>query len=403
MTLCDSKRRPRTVGGLLAGLCGAALGADEPKLKLSMEVGIEARGFVHDGAYPGQDGSGLSLSMEPEIDLAVPHGNVRFVPFYRWDQRDDARSHTDLRELALHQRRGDFDLLVGISRVFWGTTEAVHLVDIINQTDLVENLDGEEKLGQPLASLAWTTRVGVFSAFALPYFRERLLPGVNGRLRPPIPYDRSHAVYESGREEHHLDAALRWSLARGRLDLGLSHFAGTSREPRFEPALRGTRTLLRPVYDLIAQTGLDASWVQGGWVWKLEAIHQHNRIEDFTATATGFEYTFASVGGSTWDLGALSELLWDSRGANAPTAFQRDLFVGARLAANDVAGTELLAGMTVDLARDGLFVNLEASRRVGSAGKLTLELRLFGHSASADPLALLAQDDYLQLEYVLYF
>lgn len=386
----------------LASFESAAQGG-APALKLSMELGVEGRAFLNDEAYPEQDGSGLSVSLEPEIDYAVPRGKLRFVPFGRWDQRDEERTHADVRELSLRQRYGNLDMLLGVGRVFWGVTESVHLVDIVNQTDLVENPDGEDKLGQPILNLAWTTKAGVFSGFVLPYFRERALPGERGRLRAPIPYDRGDAIYESGAEERHVDSALRWSLSRGALDIGVSHFSGTAREPRFEPTLDGAAPVLTPVYDQIEQTGLDLNVVRGGWVYKLEAVHQHSRAEDYASAAGGFEYTFASVRGGTWDVGALSELLWDSRGEDSPSPFQKDLFLGTRLAANDVASTELLAGVIVDLEREGLFGNLEASRRIGTAGKLTVELRLFQRTDAADPLAVFRRDDYCQVEYVHYF
>ena len=100
---------------------------------------------------------------------------------------------------------------------------------------------------------------------------------------------------------------------------------------------------------------------------------------------------------------ALAEYLWDSRGENAPTPFQRDLFVGTRIAANDVAGTELLAGGIVDLQHGGVFGNLETSRRLGESGKLVLELRLFMDAEPVDPLYYFRRDNYVQLEYIHYF
>ena len=44
-------------------------------------------------------------------------------------------------------------LLVGAAKVFWGTAESRHLVDIINQTDAVEDIDEEDKLGQPMVKV----------------------------------------------------------------------------------------------------------------------------------------------------------------------------------------------------------------------------------------------------------
>ena len=391
---------------LWAGLGLIALQAqaqNAPKLKQSMELGVEGRAFLQSAAYPEQEGSGVSLSLRPEWDLAIERGNFRFAPFARWDQHDDERTHADIRELTVRKRYGNFDLLAGIGRVFWGTTESLHLVDIINQSDLVENPDGEEKLGQPMLNLAWTTPLGVFSGFVLPLHRERLLPGEKGRLRAPLPYDRGEPEYEADRDEQHIDTALRWSLSRGALDLGLSHFHGTAREPRFELRPDGTEFELVSIYDQIDRSGLDASLVRGGWLLKLEAIHEHSRVDDYAAAVGGFEYTIASAFRSTWDVGLLAEYLWDERGRTSPSPFQNDVFVGTRLAANDIAGTELLAGGIIDLDRDAWFGNLEASRRIGNNAKLVLELRVFSGSAEADPISAFRRDDYVQLEYIHYF
>ena len=54
---------------------------------------------------------------------------------------------------SVYQRVFDgAELRAGIGRVFWGVTESYHLVDVINQTDLVENVDRKDKLGQPLVN-----------------------------------------------------------------------------------------------------------------------------------------------------------------------------------------------------------------------------------------------------------
>lgn len=380
--------------------------AEDTELKLTLELSTEGRYFMQDAAWPQQSGTdgGLSVSALPEVYYAWGrNGSLTFKPFARWDSIDDERTHADVRELIVQQRAGDFDLRAGIGRVFWGVTESAHLVDIVNQTDLVENPDGEDKLGQPMVSVAWTSAAGTFTGFVLPYFRERTLPGEDARLRAPLPYDTRDPIYESDDEERHVDYALRWSLSTGSVDLGLSHFSGTARTPRFAPTLSPSGPVLTPVYDLIEQTGLDVNAVAGGWIWKLEAIHQHSRAEDYEAAVAGFEYTFTGVLDSGWDVGALAEYLWDSRGENAPTPFQRDLFVGTRIAANDVAGTELLAGGIVDLQHGGVFGNLETSRRLGESGKLVLELRLFMDAEPVDPLYYFRRDDYVQLEYIRYF
>lgn len=312
-----------------------------------------------------------------------------------------------MREFELRHRSGNLDWRVGIGKVFWGTTEFVHLVDIINQIDAVESIDGEEKLGQPMLSLAWTTPVGVLQGFVLPYFRERTLPGEHGRLRGPVPFEQGAAAYESSRGKKHVDAAVRWQYSRGSVDAGLSHFVGTAREPRYELLLNPPEPTLLPVYDQIRQTSIDFNAVSGSWIWKLEALHQQNRIKDYDAAIGGFEYTFVSDAIEAPEIGVLLEYAWDSRQTQATTAFQDDLFLGLRVALNDVAGSEFLAGVGHDLTWGGNFVSIDASRRVnvgfGNDGRLALKLRMMDSNEPADPLTLLTKDDHLIVEYTHYF
>ena len=389
----------------LAALLPLPALAEAPAFKRSLDLSLEGTQYFHDAAYEGQRGNDdLSVSLGAELDYAVSRTtSLRFVPFARWDVRDDERTHADIRELSVRHRHGSFDVVAGISRVFWGTIESVHLVDVINQTDLVEDLDGEDKLGQPLLSLGYSGSYGRIEAFVLPYFRERTLPGVEGRLRAPQPYTRGEALYRSGAEEHHVDGALRYSLSRGALDLGLAHFSGTAREPGFVPLPTANGIALQPYYDQIEQTSIDASYVSGGWLLKLEALHQNNHVEPYAAAAGGFEYSFTGVFEAGWDLGVLGEYLWDERGLEGPSAFQNDVFVGLRLAGNDVASTEFLAGIAVDCDHRGRFASVEASRRVGTSGKLSLELRTFASDDERDPLLVFRRDDYLRVEYTHYF
>jgi hypothetical protein len=393
---------------MLAGTLAAA-STQAADLDPALAIAVEGRHFFEEPAYAPQRDGGISLAVTPELSYRwSEQRSARFVGFVRRDAQDEERSHADIRELAVRQRWGDVSLHAGIDRVFWGVTESLHLVDIINQTDQVENPDGEDKLGQPMLDLAWQSPVGTFAVFVLPYFRERTLPGPEGRLRAPLPYDQDHAIYESGAEEKHVDGALRWSLSRGPVELGLSHFSGTARTPRFVPRIvmmgpTPVPVALTPVYDLVEQSGLDLNVVSSDWSWKLESIRQRNRVEDFSAAAGGVEYTFSGVAGSAWDVGLLTEYLWDSRRDDAPTPFQDDVFLATRLAANDEAGLEILAGVVVDAGEGGVFGSLEASRRLGDAGKLALEWRVFADAGATDPLGLFAQDDYLALEYSHHF
>ncbi len=372
----------------------------------SGNVSLEWRGFLRSPLDSDQHGNNASLSFQPEYYREWNNGRqtFHFTPFIRLDDGDQERSHIDLRELSWTHVSDNWELLAGVSKVYWGVAESLHLVDIINQTDLIESPDGEEKLGQPMIKLTLVNDWGDLDLFILPGFRERNFPGRTGRLRSTSPVSNSRADYAASDGREHIDVAARWQHSIGDWDIGLSHFSGTSRQPVFRSATNSAgRAVLVPVYDTIDQTGLDLQATKGDWLWKFEAISRSGQGERYSAAVAGFEYTLYSVFDSGADLGLLTEYLYDDRGRRATTPFEDDLFVGARLAMNDAASSELLAGVITDLSNGSRTFSLEASRRFGEHWKLNLEARLFSNIASGDLLAAQRDDDYVQLELAYYF
>ena len=308
--------RPLMLGSILTSIaCGISSAmASDAEWDISGNAGIQLRGFTQDGLWPEQNTSDaeMSISGEWEVRWRDAEGDQRasFIPFARWDENDDERTHLDLREAywaheGLSYKGMDIELLIGINKVFWGVTESVHLVDIINQTDLVEDLDQEDKLGQPMVNLAVQKDWGLLNVYILPYFRERTFPGVDGRFRAPLPVNWDDAEYESGDKDKHVDFALRYSHYFGDVDVGLYYFRGTNREPRLEVAPNGRE--LTPFYDQVDQVGLDLQYTKDAWLWKLEAIVRDGYDESFMASVAGFEYTFYQVYESDADIGFLME------------------------------------------------------------------------------------------------
>jgi len=371
----------------------------------SGDVAGESRHFFDDPIDERQHGDNMSISFEPEYyrDWNDRRDSLTLIPFLRWDEGDDERSHIDVRELIWTHAADEWELRVGIGKVFWGVTESQHLVDIINQTDLVENFDGEDKLGQPMIDLTLIRDWGIVDLFLLPGFRERTFPGIDGRLRTNPYVDENQAEFESSNEEQHVDFAVRWSRTLGDWDLGVSHFHGTSRDPRFDLGTNNGKPVLIPVYDIIDQIGVDVQMTRGSWLWKFEGIYRSGQGSSFNAITAGFEYTFFDVRSSGIDVGVLAEYIYDDRNDNAPTPFQDDLFVGSRLAFNDVQDTQILFGVIGDLDSDTRFWNLEASRRFRDNWVISVESRLIRDPDETDPIFSLRNDDHLQLEVAYHF
>ncbi len=402
----------RWLSALLLILAGthtlSAYATDDTQSDWSGYVALQTRWFPQAALYPEQfDGLQSSVAVEPEYYRRWDDGRQSFVfkPFARLDQRDDQRTHADIRELAWLRAADDWELRVGFRKVFWGVTESVHLVDIINQTDFVEDIDSEEKLGQPMINLALIRDWGNLDFFVLPGFRERTFPGEDGRLRTQPYVDTDLAQYESSAKDKHVDVAVRWFKSVGDWDIGLAHFHGTSREPILEPTLNGQGQLvLAPRYNQIDQTSLDMQATLGDWLWKLEWFSRDGMGDRYTSAAGGFEYTLVGIFDSAVDLGLITEYLLDDRYDQATTLFQNDVTLGLRVSLNDVQSSELLFGMTIDSDdSQQRFYNLEASRRIGERMKLSLDARFNSGLDAASPSGSLRKDDYVQAELAWYF
>ncbi|HEY5632562.1 MAG TPA: hypothetical protein VIT02_02255 [Burkholderiaceae bacterium] len=371
------------------------------------QLSAEYRGFAHAGLDPGQQRGYGSLALQPEFRAQWEGGRqlLAFTGFYRWDQHDRQRTHGDVRELLwVYVGRG-FELRAGIGKFFWGVAETQHLVDVVNQIDLVEDPDREEKLGQPLLGAKLLTQAGAWELYLLPYFRERRFPGEQGRLRTLPRVDTAQdALYESPRRQRHVDAAARWTRTFGALDVGLSYFRGTNREPRFVPGFDAAgQPVLLPSYGQLRQLGLETQATLDRWLLKLEGVRRWERDASSYAATAGFEYTVPGVFGSASDLGLMAEYLHDSRGAAALTPYQDDVMLGVRWTANDAQATQILATAILDRRTSERAYNLEVSRRLRRDLTASLEARAFHARTPNQPLYGLRRDDYVQLKLTYYF
>lgn len=370
------------------------------RIRLSGYVEAEGRWFPRTSDDGVTNKTFGSFAAEPSLRIDL-NDALRFTltGFGRVETSGTRRSHGDLREAKLEGRLGAVDLTLGVDRRFWGQTEAVHLVDIINQIDTLEDIDAEDKLGQPLVSARWQGDGFSLEAIALPWFRDRRYPNRKDRPNAPLQVVLP-SIRDGGSSRWTPDFAVRATLSKGPLDLAVFGFDGLSREPRLLP-LSGTA--LTPVHDRITEIGGDALAVLGPVRLKAEGYYRWNRNDRITSAASwgafgfGAEYTVAHIFGGM-DANILAELYYDSRGRFSDAVFQKDVFAGFRLTGNDIASTELLAGVILDLDQSSKFINVEASRRIGSAFTLLLDVRMPVDVAPADPLKLLADDGFVQLK-----
>lgn len=407
--------------------------------ELSGYVGFEWREHFEEGQFntPSnkQADRQIGLTAEPEMVWSLADGEhtVVFKPYARIDSEDDERSHGDIRELSWMTYGDDWEVTAGLSKVYWGVAESQHLVDIINQTDFVEAPDGEDKLGQPMVKLSLIRDWGTVDSFILPGFRERTFPGEEGRFSFPAKILKDDVMYQADEGKEHIDFAVRWSHTIEDYDIGLSYFNGTSRDPIFNPdgypevdggIFTGEFiiTSLTPIYLQIQQVGLDVQATLDSWLWKFEAIHREFDdfsydivrpsgtvtstipLTDYTATTGGVEYTFYGPFETVWDWGVLAEHQYDSREDGSIAIGQNDLFLGSRIAFNDVASSEVLAGISQDLDSAGTqsFV-MEVATRLTEGLKFNVDVFLPMSDDDENVSYQFKRDDYVQISLNYYY
>lgn len=407
--------------GLALSILAATAQAADIEIELSGRFGIEGRWYPDSALHPGQRTHASGFTAEPEFYAEDGEGrSVTISPFLRYDAADPRRTHADLREAFLllygETGNGEWELRLGIDHVSWGVTELRSLVEIVNQTDLVEHPDEKAKLGQPMAHGTWSGDWGAAELFLMPWHRQRTYPGRAGRLRSGLVVDRDKTTYDSAAGERHLDWALRYSGSFGAVDLGLSYFDGQSREPLLRPVPGDAEAfVLQPHYEKIRQFGLDAQLTTGPWLLKLEVIRRlgasnrpapenglRGEEDDYGAWILGGEHTLYSVFDTEAEITLLAEWHWDGRGAERATnAFENDLFLAARLALNDVEGTEFTLSVAEDLDHVGRVFGIEVKTRLNDNWSFELEGAAFhGVDWPDDALYGVRRDTYIGLNFV---
>ena len=121
----------------------------------------------------------------------------------------------------------------------------------------------------------------------------------------------------------------------------------------------------------------------------------------------GVEYTFYQINESATDIGILVEYLHDARdqtiATTPPTAFDDDIFIGTRLALNDVQDSSALAGAIIDIDDQSTIFFVEAERRLGDKFKVEVEGRFFINIKENISLKNFENDSFITLRLSYFF
>lgn len=309
------------------------------------------------------------LLADPRFELASEDGNRRlaFEPVFYSHFREES-SHGeiggDIGELSLTASHMHWRFSAGLSRVFWGAAESYNPTDIMNQRDLRREWQGDQKLGQSMASLSFQGDMGTLEGYLATYARELRMRGLRERLNP-FPYAFGDPRFESEFGRWHPDMALRWSKRSRAWETGLSLFQGTGREPYLNPTLdQDSSLLLIPTYVPLTQAGVELTALVGEVNFKLEGIYRiGDSFQSYLRYAIGIEYAFLALTEGGLDLALYAEHLYSNE-SEPLTYVDNDAFLGFRVDFNNSASTSVEAGVVVDLESRATMPRLEIQHRL---------------------------------------
>jgi hypothetical protein len=363
------------------------------------------RADVRAEAFLFTDPTDASRLVHPEASLVLHAlGSVEWdegdqwfelEPFFRIDVMTGERTRLDLRQAKWTISKGDWELLAGMTEVYWGVAESRRVVDVVNQWYPVGSVAGYEKLGQPMIRGTFFSDWGTFALYLLPLFRERPFDGSAGTLYSSLPVTEDLARDDSDRALIRRDYALRWSHSLGAVDLGVAYFRGRDRDPRFEAGIDSAGSaVLIPVYHRASRTSLDLQWTSGAWLWKAEVVTAGSAYGSHTAAAGGTEYAFTDY------LSAFAEYVYDDRGAEATTSYENDLYLGGRLLLHE---GRLGAGLFADTRSGNRIAQASARRRLSDRLTLDVEGRIFMGDSSREPRFAPRQGSLLTVSLTAYY
>jgi len=367
-------------------------------------LGAETQIYPDAPLYPDQNRDHFQVSTYATLNASADLGNARFDMelFGRIAPDATKEASGDVRQAFVRVPFGNAEVKAGILTEKWGVLEAWNPVDIINQSDLIEDFQGKVKLGQPGVLMTLPLGDATVSFFGTNVARSRRFGQDEDRFQV-LPARVVDEHFEGGRSSP--TGAIRVELPIGPVNVAVSQFIGTAREPVLTAVVGPTGLEgFRASYERISQTSFEAALVLGDSVIKTEVIHQRTNEGASWGGGVGIETSFSKIANGPGDLTLYAEAYGDSRADDAAvTPFQRDVFLGARYTFNDTDDTLLELRNTHDLEWGSDLIELRASRRVLQDAVFTFSLLKVANEDRDPALSSLSRDTQIKLQLAQFF
>jgi hypothetical protein len=383
------------------------------------ELGWETRAFRPDEAPESRDlNTGLFGRLYLEARGRDARGRIR--GWGRAERTGGGRSRAVLEEAWLEvDLEPSLSVRAGVDVLNWSTTEAFHPGDIVNARNLDSDVERYEPIGEPMVALTGRWRGGGVTGYFFPYRVRPLLPAVDSRLYPiPRHFELgswgvvdSGGLLVTGRFGPQGAVRLRQTIGAADLTLHAVHHVDRTQPDSFFDAEEGR---LRPVLRSVTQVGGSYEHVMGRAILKAECVYrwfvppaddlllgERDHLIGAAGLEIGWQWGRAE---STLFAEAQSIFLADEDTRRDLAIFQRDAYLGYRLALGDTASTTFSAGAIMDLETTGdWFINASATRRFLNDWELAVLLRLVLGQTALTAVTVPADADHVGMSVRRYF
>ncbi|ANG61605.1 hypothetical protein A8C75_03355 [Marinobacterium aestuarii] len=360
----------------------------------SVDIAASYRAFAHGAASPADAGDyRRSPGLQGQMDASgrIGDADLKLRLFGSWDAEDESRRYADIRQASAQWRHDRLSFSAGVGTFFWGVSESINVVNVLNQADLRQAVDGKDKLGQTFASMSLRFDTGELSLYYLPTFREREFS-----QRPSFGLPVSdHAQFESS--DHGGELALRSQLYLGDLEVGLGYFKGTRRAPLLISS--GSARELTPWYIETENLLLDALYLVDDTILKLEAKTGRERGQGFFSANIGLEVPVYSLPDGLQDLSLIAEYLIDDRDEQAESLGQNDLFIGLKSTFGDIGNSQFRGLVSYDFDSHANYLDLSLNHRLNDYVRIETRALLFLNATPEDSwLYPVRDEDFIEIK-----
>jgi hypothetical protein len=230
------------------------------------------------------------MTVEPDIDFYSNDHNYscHFQANFKRTNISKSSDYDAVKEGYCDYFTQDFLLLFGFNTEFWGVAESHNTVNILNQVNLKEGFDSDERLGVFMIKGTYNLNLGEFSYYYLPKPDRVDYPDNDIRWSYiPDGINILPAVYDNNADKNSGIHILRYRGNIEAWEYALYLYHGLSRDAVLKPT--STEFSVRPHYYIMTQYALEAQYTGDGLLLKLESFHQSHNDDRFISIIAGLE------------------------------------------------------------------------------------------------------------------